>query len=268
MFMNFRTLAILAAAFILAACGGGGARDAGAPVRDAPDFDPDFDTVVVGDVLFGAQDRLYRAESQCSGSTCTVTYLDISVMVDLGDIDPSASTATIADRQLRNGVWTGTGRVTAGDGDIRFDAFGVWGDYNAATTGAGVMTLQGADVPFAVPTSLGYGNAANPVSGSASWAGMMTGVKFGSSGLGAAVAGEAAMIVDFDGAALDLEFTNIAELLSGAGVGDISWQDVPMQAGSFEDVGLNGRFYGPNHEEAGGVFERDGVAGAFSLKRD
>ena len=55
---------------------------------------------------------------------------------------------------------------------------------------------------------------------------------------------------------------------SGPSVKDIRWQDVAMQAGSFRDIGLDGRFYGPNHEEAGGVFERDGIAGAFSLKRE
>ena len=96
----------------------------------------------------------------------------------------------------------------------------------------------------------------------------MTGVRVEDAGLGAEVAGDADMTVDLEGASLDLEFTNIAELSSDAGVDDIRWQDVPMQDGSFRDDGLDGRFYGPNHEEAGGVFERDGIAGAFSLKRD
>ena len=264
--MNCRTPAMIAAAFILASCGGGG-QGAGPPVGDPPGEDASsFDTIVVGDVLLDAQGQLYRAESSCSGSKCTVTYQGESVTVDLHDIDPSASTTTITDRQTRNGVQTG--RLTSSDGDTRFDALGVWGEYNAATTGAGTTSLQGTDIRFVVPTSVGYGNATNPLSGSVSWGGAMTGVKVGSSGLGAEVAGDAAMTVDLGGATLDLEFTNIAELLSGAGVGDIRWQDVPMQAGSFKDDGLNGRFYGPNHEEAGGIFERDDIAGAFSLKRD
>lgn len=59
------------------------------------------------DVLLAAQDRPYRAESRCSGSTCTMTFKDESVTVDLREIDPSGSTMTIADRQLRNGVETG-----------------------------------------------------------------------------------------------------------------------------------------------------------------
>jgi len=30
---------------------------------------------------------------------------------------------------------------------------------------------------------------------------------------------------------------------------------------------VSGRFYGPNAEEVGGVFERDGIAGAFGGRR-
>ncbi len=261
--MTLRTPAMLAAAFVLASCGGGGGS--GSPGQDDQDV-VSFDTIVIGDVLLAAQERLYRAESSCSGSVCTVTYLNESVTVDLRDIDPSGSAATVTERQLRNGVETG--RLTASDGESRFDAFGVWGEYNAATTGAGTTNVKGIDIRFVVPTSLGDGSASNPTSGSASWSGAMTGVKVGRTGLGAEVAGDAAMAVDFAEASLDLEFTNIAELLSGADAGDIRWQDVAMQAGGFTDDGLDGRFYGPNHEEAGGVFERDDIAGAFSLKRD
>ena len=85
MLMNVRTPGMLAGAFVLAACGGG---DGGPPAPDAASFD----TIVIGDVLLAAQDRLYRAQSSCSGSVCTVTYLGESVTVDLDNVDPSAST--------------------------------------------------------------------------------------------------------------------------------------------------------------------------------
>ena len=261
--MNFRMPAALAAALLLASCGGGGPSGPPPPPASDPTI---FDTFVAGDVLLGAQDRLYRADSLCSGATCTVTYQGESVTVDLSDIDPSGSTTAVTGQQLRNGVRTG--RLASSDGDTRYDALGVWGEYNAATTGAGSTTLDGIAIRFVVPASVGYASAANPLTGSVSWSGAMTGVRFGDSGLGAEVAGDAAMAVDLVGATLDLEFTNIAELSSGTAVGNIGWQDVPMLGGSFRDDGLDGRFYGPNHEEAGGVFERDGIAGAFSLKRD
>ena len=251
----------LAAVSVLSACGGGG----GPPAPDPADFD----TFVAGDVLLGAQERLYRAESQCTGSVCTVTYEGESVTVDLSDVDPEgdASSVTVTDRQVRNGVQTGRLR-DSGEGDIRFDAFGVWGDWNAATTGAGSTVLQGIDIRFVVPTSVGQGSGSNPVSGGVTWSGAMTGMRFGDAGLGAEVSGDAAMTVDLEEASLDLAFTNIAELGSGTGVGDIGWQGVAMQEGGFRADGLDGRFYGPAHEEAGGVFERDGIAGAFSLGRD
>lgn len=264
--MNFRMLAALAAALLLASCGGG--SPPGPPTPPGPPAsDPSiFDTFVAGDVLLGAQNRLYRAGSFCSGSTCTVVYQGESVTVDLLDIDPSASTTAITGQQLRNGVRTG--RLASSDGETRYDALGVWGEYNAATTGAGSTTIKGIAIQFVVPASVGYGSTANPVSGGVLWSGAMTGVKFGDSGLGAEVSGDAAMAVDLEGVTLDLAFTNIAELSSGTAVGNIGWQDVPMQGGGFRDDGLDGRFYGPDHEEAGGVFERDGIAGAFSLKRD
>ena len=261
--MNFRMPAALATAFILASCGGGSPPGPPPPPASDPTI---FDTFVAGDVLLGAQDRLYRADSLCSGSTCTVTYLGESVTVNLLDIDPSGSTTAVTGQQLRNGVQTG--RLASGDGETRFDALGVWGEYNAATTGAGSTTLDGIAIRFIVPASVGYASGANPVSGGVSWSGAMTGVKFGDFGLEAEVAGDAAMAVDLEGVTLDLAFTNIAEPSSGTGVGDIRWQDVPMLGGGFRDDGLDGRFYGPDHEEAGGVFERDGIAGAFSLKRD
>ena len=33
------------------------------------------------------------------------------------------------------------------------------------------------------------------------------------------------------------------------------------------DDTISGRFFGPNEEEVGGVFERDGAAGAFGGRR-
>ena len=38
--------------------------------------------------------------------------------------------------------------------------------------------------------------------------------------------------------------------------------------GAVAQGSIYGRFYGPGHEEAGGLFHRDGFAGAFAGKRD
>jgi hypothetical protein len=52
----------------------------------------------------------------------------------------------------------------------------------------------------------------------------------------------------------------------------MNWQDIPLASGSFQSGSgrnqISGQFYGPNHEEVGGVFERNQVIGAFGAKRE
>ena len=79
-------------------------------------------------------------------------------------------------------------------------------------------------------------------------------------------------------------------LTEGMRVADMVWRGLPLQgrqfgtgdvlfndgAGYFRDESFGaavpgsiyGRLYGPGHEEVGGLFQRDGVAGAFAGKRD
>lgn len=258
-----KPIAVAAVILLLAACGGGGGSGAASNGGPTGPTVPVPDTVVFGDALVVAQGQLFRADSSCNASACTVIFQGERATIDLIDIDPNAPDVTVTDQQTRNGVQTG--RATVRD-RLNFDTFGVWGTYNTGTPLRGSTTLQGVDVQFAFPVSLGMVSGSNPVSGSAIWTGAMAGVRIGSSSLEAEVIGDAEMTADLAAASLDLAFTNIADT-SGVSSNDIRWQGVSMENGSFQITGLNGRFYGPNHEEAGGVFERDGIAGAFSLAR-
>ena len=49
---------------------------------------------------------------------------------------------------------------------------------------------------------------------------------------------------------------------------DIRWNDLPLNDGKFGSESIQGAFYGPNHEEVGGVFSRDGALGAFGGTRE
>ncbi|MYE00722.1 MAG: hypothetical protein F4Y03_05500 [Alphaproteobacteria bacterium] len=194
-----------------------------------------------------------------------MTALGYSVALDFTDyIDPSSVPVPITDEQTRNGVRVG--RVAVSDSGLRFDSYGLWGTYNAAAPVTGTGRIQGVSVRFAFPVTMGTGSGSNPQTGSATWSGAMAGVRVGASSLGAEVTGDATLTANLSASTLGLAFTNIADR-SGARSDDIQWSSVPMQGGSFRVTGLNGRFYGPNHEEAGGVFERNGIAGAFSLAR-
>lgn len=69
----------------------------------------------------------------------------------------------------------------------------------------------------------------------------------------------------------DVAFTGIADAHGGPRA-DMRWEDVPVAGGRFRWDGatgwVEGRFYGAGHEEAGGVFEGNGVRGAFGGTRE
>ena len=127
------------------------------------------------------------------------------------------------------------------------------------------------------------------------WFGVMSDVGASpSSGSGAFVHGDSAVTVSGLAAgvevSVDVAFTNIVNEDTGAGTGDMVWRGLPLQgrefgtdsvlfndgAGFFRDASFGaaaqgsicGRLYGPGHEEVGGLFHRDGIAGAFAGKRD
>lgn len=81
--------------------------------------------------------------------------------------------------------------------------------------------------------------------------------------------GDATLTVDFAASNLDARFTNIHddELTRR---GDIRFEDVAMTDNGFAsraNCRIEGAFYGPNHAEAGGIFERGRTIGAFGAER-
>ena len=267
--MKLRVVLAITCTILLTACGGGGGGG-GTAGRMGGDQSPLPNTFVLGDVLIYAQGQRTRLSSSCIGARCTLTYQGQSETIDVRDIDPrSGPNVRITGKHVRNGVQVA--RARASDQGIHFDTWGTWATHSAAINGQGQTTIEGIPVYFVMPLSLGEGTGTNPVSGHAIWTGAMAGTKVSGSAPGPAVTGDARMQVDLSNVTLDLEFTSIAEISSGGVPGaqspDIVWRDVPMNRGTFRANGLDGRFYGPNHEEAGGVFERNQIAGGFTLVR-
>ena len=141
--------------------------------------------------------------------------------------------------------------------------------------------------------------------GAATWSGVMWGLLMtdpDQSEPDAFVHGDATVTVSSPpgGADLvvDVAFTNIRHEATGAGIEDMRWGDLPLRSGAFgispvgadaaeisrhpASQGISGWFYGPNHEEAGGLFGRSEVSldahaavgvraevsGAFGARRD
>ena len=138
--------------------------------------------------------------------------------------------------------------------------------------------------------SMGTTTGSNPdvlIGSTATWSGVMFGLRVSDPDV--LVHGDALVTVsDTDGDAelvVDVEFTNIQDEDTGAGLDDVSWNGLELKDGSFGVVpvvyrwevphhpareGISGRFYGSNHEEVGGIFSftSPSVSGAFGAKRD
>ena len=176
-------------------------------------------------------------------------------------------------------------------------AFGAWMDHGFFLVET--FTMQGdAGLGHYKTTWFGDASHSGPLASpgdSATWSGVMSGVETSpSGGPGAFVHGDSAITVSGLAAGVEVEvavaFTNIVNDDTGAGIGDMFWRGLPLQGREFgtDDVRFNdgegyfrdgsfgataegsiyGRLYGPGHEEVGGLFHRDGIAGAFAGKRD
>lgn len=107
--------------------------------------------------------------------------------------------------------------------------------------------------------------------------GTWSGVMIGASNEGHALAGTALLIYGIGANTVDVSISDIAAYADDktspenlpapeiyAGPESFSWNGLSVNAdGSFSAENLDGNFYGPNAEEAAGVFERDSVIGAW-----
>ena len=132
-----------------------------------------------------------------------------------------------------------------------------------------------------------YRDHPNADQGSATWRGAMIGA---TRALGTEVEGRSLLEYDFSNDTLDLTLDQIAASpydesgFTYEGPSNFVWQGLPANAdGSFYIPGygndkpgtplhptlgyVDGDFYGPDAAEFGGVFERDGVVGAFGGAR-
>ena len=135
---------------------------------------------------------------------------------------------------------------------------------------------------------------APPETGSATWTGIMIGAVIPTDPdyEGARVDGDARISIPSFGSetdpSLDIEFTNIWRVDTEAQLADMTWDDVDLADGAFGfpriieaidpgdidirekalGLGIYGQFFGPDHEEVGGVFIRDGINGVFGARRD
>ena len=125
--------------------------------------------------------------------------------------------------------------------------------------------------------SIGAATGSNPSSGSATWEGIMAGFDEGYAGrdlsrlereVNGYVGNASLTLNSFENPTIDVLFSNIISFDESTRLRDVRWTDLPVIAGGFEGAGILGRFYGPQHEEVGGVFQFDAINGAFGAVRE
>ena len=137
-----------------------------------------------------------------------------------------------------------------------------WLDHNVfgvqVETGTGGMNITS--------YSFGTESEGNPTVTTARWEGAMVGR---GTETGAIVHGGAGIDVDFSALSVDVQFTDIMNLDGGDNPENITWSGIGLMGGEFssDDKSIRGVFYGTDHGEVGGIFNRDNIVGAFGAER-
>ena len=233
------------------------------------------DTFLMGDHLgyFGIDDTVERVGVRCLDDTCAAAFTRF--------FRSSEATVDIAELDLlgeRRGVSLVVEEASTDNVDVH--VYGGWLDHSLFATESVLLKSdlfpdQGATV--ALSYSFGFSTGENPsaAEGSARWEGLMLGRDMSASASrGQVIRGDADVTVAFGGTDMtaNVEFTDIANTETGERRDDMTWRGMAVEEGGFArrnalDDTISGRFYGPGEEEVGGIFEHDGIAGAFGGKR-
>ena len=113
-----------------------------------------------------------------------------------------------------------------------------------------------------------------PLTGSATWLGIMVGTSVAGDDRGEQLVGTAALNYDMAAGGLDAAFGGIGNIDRGTahGVETVIFSDLAVGPdGTFSSgqsgTRIQGGFYGPGHAEAAGIFEHSDIVGAFGATR-
>ena len=271
------TIAVLAAAIASGACTR--TLDPPTPEEQARETHAAIvsgaNTLLMGDRLgyLAADGAVARTNTTCRGDTCATGFISLSGAGSFG-VEDSELTLLRARRGVSLAREDGSGS------DRSYESYGGWLEHSLFGTRLALFTGQAGPSRGASVVSnysLGISTGGNPgaVDGSARWEGLMLGRDMRASARrGQLIRGDADVTVDFaaTGVTADVLFTDIVNIETGDLENDMAWRGMALEEGAFArrkapgDT-VSGRFYGPNAEEVGGVFERDGIAGAFGGRR-
>ena len=287
-------LAILLTTILLFGCGGD--EKSSEPPATMPETSPTEGVVLNENAALSISDSYLSVqavpglppaeltlETDCDGPSCTLTEPNTGIgeSVSVQDIQDTETSDIEELRQAtqliltRKGVPVYGGSVTFAlgeDSTVRATAYGGWMVHNfflAAWGNYSGPNIRSAD--FGTGLSVGNATGTHPHA-DATYSGVMLGVITAEGGTqGNGVEGDATLdfrVANPGGAQMDVSFTNIMNQKTDRSLSDMTWNDIAVRAdGTFDTGNIHGIFYGPNHEEVGGTFNRDGMAGAFGASK-
>ena len=279
MFDTFRSRAIAAApalALLAAGCGGESSMVEMHPIDRIVGS---ADTLLMSDMVISTDRGDIRIESSCSGTSCTLSAFGEEVgEASIAGLTEESENAWPAATETFRGVSLAREAAVGAVGEpiSGGNAWGGWLDHSAFLVGhATFVDDELGDVTIPLATSIGDATGTNPtpVVGGAAWSGVMLGTNMGDMASRAReIRGDADItIAEFANPSVEVAFTNIRELGTGDMRDDMTWSGIPLAGGRFGTGSagneIEGAFYGPDHQEVGGVFERDRVFGAFGAER-
>ena len=258
------------------------------PIAEEP---PPMDVVLVSDLLrfyLDGEMEVDRGIADCYDGLCVQTdgerilFARPEMFVFAGHHDEviSAHEDTIEDR---DGIMIGD--VSLGEKELpdilgvavdrTITGYGGWGEY------VGFDSLYYDYVRNDRPqrmvlASLGgwasEGNPPVPQDETWTWTGGAVGVDYSDLAEDRVLVGNSVLTVslleDWDEYTVRVDITNLVDVAAGTAYDDMTWAYIPLRDGGFQTFEIRGRFFGPNHEEVGGVFERDRITGAFGGTRE
>lgn len=235
-------------------------------IIDAAGFDSDFIWAKSLDED-GAVDFHGFHQFGCLPSTCPIFR------------DYYRDTLRFSSVMTRNGIPLARSWDQRGQGDggyLETRSYGGWMDHSMFAVQfwlrerhyEGERWLGGGGIDGIVTGSI---SNSNPVTGPLIWNGVMVGrnSNIESSLVANVIQGDATISADLarTGVSLDIGFSNVVDLNAGQSMGDMAWNDIAVVNGTFESDSIAGSFFGPQHEEVAGVFDRNQVIGAFGARR-
>ena len=223
------------------------------------------------ELVFSDKTLTIRQLSECSGAVCelldpttgeTDTATLDGAVVELGDAEPIGSAHGVT-------LMSQSGRQMGLD----VTALGAWMEHGSFSLNS--VRAVSEEVESETLHAAALGDLTDrPLTGSASWLGIMVGTPTVGEDRGDRLVGTAALNYDIASGGLDAGFSAIRNIDRGTAhsVEAVVFSNLAVAPdGTFASgqsgTRIQGGFYGPGHAEAAGIFEQSNVVGAFGARR-